>query len=99
MGCGKWRHITLMHRVTTPEKHGIRHPRAIEMAPFRTRILSGIDVRPNDIAVFIHIIAELGRDVLRIFRNHGVMSRRSPKTGFPGGDSRLADQSFALVKV
>src|ERR1700745_550166 len=27
------------------------------------------------------------------------MSRRSPKTGFTGGDSRLTDQSLALVKV
>ena len=39
-GRGEWRNIALMHRVTASEEHGIRHSRAIEMAPFRTSILS-----------------------------------------------------------
>ena len=37
---GKWWDITLVHGITTSEKHRVRHPRAIEMRPFRTKILS-----------------------------------------------------------
>src|SRR5205814_8891481 len=40
VGRGKWRDVALMHRITASEKHGIRHPRAIEMGPFRASILS-----------------------------------------------------------
>ena len=44
MGRGEWRNVALVHCVTASEKHGIRHPRAIEMGPFRASILSRVNV-------------------------------------------------------
>src|SRR5215469_5448898 len=88
-----------MHRVTASEKHGIWHPRSIEMGSFRTSILSRVNVRPNDVAVIIYVIAEYARDVVCTFRKHRVNAWRSRKTRLTSGDSCFADHCFAFVKV
>ena len=44
MGRGEWRNVALVHCVTASEKHRIRHPRAIEIGPFRASIASRINV-------------------------------------------------------
>ena len=40
MRCSKRWNISLVHRVTAPEEHRVRHPRAIEMGSFRLVVLT-----------------------------------------------------------
>src|ERR1043166_6570663 len=58
------RHITLVHRVTAAEKHGIWHPRTVEVRSGRTSIFSRIDVESHNVSRIIHVIAESARDMI-----------------------------------
>src|SRR6266498_3071793 len=60
------RNIALVHRVATPEEHGVRHLRAIEMRARRPAILTHINVEPHDVAIIIHVIAKNSRDMICI---------------------------------
>src|SRR5205823_14630554 len=93
------RDIAFVHRGATIEMRAIRHSRSVEMGAWRPRIFAHIDVGSHHIAVVIDVIAELAWNVVPVFRNHLVMTRRSGEPGFPGRDGRFADYTFAFVKV
>jgi hypothetical protein len=88
-----------MHRVTAVEKHRVRHPGSIVMTPFRLGVLPIVDIRLYDVASVVHIIAEHRRNVVLVLPHDRVAPGRSRKAGFPGRDSRFADQLLALVKI
>ena len=91
--------VALMHRVTASEKHRKRHARPIVMRTGRPRILARVDIGFQDVAEIVHIIAEDSGDVVRVFRQDGVMARRSAEPGFAGRDRRFSDEMFAFVEI
>ena len=88
-----------MHGVAAPEKHGVGHARAVEMRASWPRIFSGIDIGFRDVAEVVHVIAEYGRDVIFVFREHLIMAWRSRKPFLAGGDGRFADKLFPFEKI
>ena len=84
MRCGKWRNITLVHRVAAPEEHGVRHLRAIEVRAWRPAILARINVGPHDVAVIVHVIAEYSGDVIWTLREDLITAGGSGKSRFAG---------------
>ncbi len=93
------RNVTLMHGVAAPEKHGVGHARAVEVRATRPRILAGINIRFCDVAEVVDIIAEHGRDVIFVFREHLIMAWRSREPLPAGGDGRFADELFPFEKI
>jgi len=91
--------IALVHCVATVEMHAIGHPRPIEMCPGRLRILARINVRFHDVTVIIDVIAELAGDVVPIFGNNVIATRRRREPRFASRDSRFADHPLAFVKI
>ena len=91
--------IALVHCVAAVEMHAIGHPRSIEMCPGWLRILERINVRFHDVTVIIDVIAELAGDVIPIFGNNVIVTRRSREPGFASRDSRFADHPLAFVKI
>jgi hypothetical protein len=71
-----------MHRITAPEKHRVRHARTIVVGAGRFAILARVDIRFQDVAEIIYVIAEYGRDVVLVLRDDGVMAGRRAETGF-----------------
>jgi hypothetical protein len=92
---GICRDVTLVHGVTALEKHGVGHARAVEMGPRRAAI-AGIDIRYDDVAKVVHVIAEPGRDVVFVFPDHAILAGRCGKAGFARGNGRFADKRLAL---
>ena len=93
------RHVTLMHGVTAPEKHGVGHASAIEMRTSWPRIFPGIDIRFCDVAEVVNIIAEDSRDVILVFREDLIVARRSRESFLAGGNGRFADKLFAFEEI
>jgi hypothetical protein len=91
--------VTLVHGVTAFEKHGERHARAVETRAGRAPILARIDIRDDDIAQVVHVIAEPARDVVLVFPNHAILPGRGGKAGLARGNRRFADERFALEEI
>jgi hypothetical protein len=91
--------VPLVHRVAAPEKHRERHPRPIVMGARRSGILAHVDIRFHDVAGIVHVIAEHGRDMIRVLPENGVIPGRRAKPGLAGRYRRFADEILALVKV
>lgn len=99
MGSGIGRHVTLVHRVASPEEHGKRHARPVVMRARRSGILPRIDVRFHDVTHIVDVIAKHRRDMLGILPKHGVIPGRRPEPGFAGGNGRFAHELFTLVEI
>ena len=69
------------------------------MRASRLGIFSRINIRPHHVAVIIHVIAEYARDVVCIFGENCIVTRRGGEPGFASGDRGFADQALAHVKV
>jgi hypothetical protein len=88
-----------VHGVAAPEKHGVRHSRAVEMRARRAPILARIDIRYDDITKVVHVIAESGRDMVFVFPDHAILAGWCGKPGFARGNGRFADKRFALEEI
>lgn len=90
--------VSLMHGVTSFEKHGERHAGAVEPRPGRAAI-AGIDIRYDDVAKFVHVIAEPGRNMVFAFPDNTVLPGRGGKAGPARGNGRFANKCFALEEI
>jgi hypothetical protein len=90
--------VTLVHGVAALEKHGVRHAGAVETGPGRAAI-AGIDIRDNDVAKVVHVIAEPGRDVVFVFPDHAILAGRRGKARLARRNGRFADERFALKEI
>jgi hypothetical protein len=65
----------------------------------RLGILARVDIRFHDVSEIVHVITEHGRDVLRIFPENGVITRRCAESRFARGDRGFSNEMFAFVEI